>query len=134
MSSLVVFNRVYRLERPWVMLLFSIQLCSYCPSNILSRSPPPPLPPSLAGGRGVVWCWDVLEFNTLHLTGNRTYKIALPPKQKHRRGGGLRQINTCCQVHLQVNCKEKPTFSIWSLLVIWSMEVPFLLKATKSGY
>jgi hypothetical protein len=42
------------------------------------------------------------EFNTLFLTRFRTYKIALQPKQKPRRGGGLRQINTCVEVPLQV--------------------------------
>ena len=29
---------------------------------------------------------------TMYLTRFRTYKIALPPKQKPRRGGGLRRI------------------------------------------
>jgi hypothetical protein len=36
----------------------------------------------------------------LFLTRFRTYKIARPPQQKHRRGGGLRQINTCRKVSL----------------------------------
>ncbi len=43
------------------------------------------------------------EFNTLYLTRFRTYKIALPPQTKSRKGGGLRQINTCCKVPLRVN-------------------------------
>jgi hypothetical protein len=34
------------------------------------------------------------------------------PKQKARRRGGFRQINTCRQVPLQVNFSEKPTFMI----------------------
>jgi hypothetical protein len=45
----------------------------------------------------------VQEFNTLYLTRFRNHKIARPPKQKPRRGGVLRQINTCREVPLQVN-------------------------------
>ncbi len=43
MSSLLVFNRVYRLEIQSVMLVFSTQLCEllYCSSSILSGSSPP---------------------------------------------------------------------------------------------
>jgi hypothetical protein len=46
MSSLLVFNRVYRLERQLVMLVFSTQLCEYCPSTItlVYLSHPSPLP------------------------------------------------------------------------------------------
>jgi hypothetical protein len=44
------------------------------------------------------------EFNTLYLTRFKTYKKLLNhPKLKPRRGGGLRQINTCRKVPLQVN-------------------------------
>jgi hypothetical protein len=46
MSSLLVFNRVYRLEIQSVMLVFSAPLVNYRPSNLLSGSPTPspPLP------------------------------------------------------------------------------------------
>jgi hypothetical protein len=40
-----VFFRVYRLKIKSVMVVFSIQLCDFCPSNFLSGSPP--RPPSL---------------------------------------------------------------------------------------
>jgi hypothetical protein len=40
------------------------------------------------------------------------------PRQKLKRGGGLRQINTCRQGPLQVNFYDKPTIKDWSLLVI----------------
>jgi hypothetical protein len=50
------------------------------------------------------------EFNTVYLTRLRTYKIARPPKQKPSRGGGLRQINTCRKVPLQVNFLDDTTF------------------------
>jgi hypothetical protein len=46
----------------------------------------------------------LLEFNTLYLITFRTYKIAKPPQTKTlRRGGRLRQINTCRKVPIQVN-------------------------------
>ncbi len=46
MLSLLVFNRVYRLEIQSVMLVFSTPLVKYCPSNLLTGSPSPlfPLP------------------------------------------------------------------------------------------
>ncbi len=118
MSSLLVFNRVCRLEIQSIMLVFSTQLVNFCPSNLLSASPPQPLPPfpkskyriyrqRVAGrGWGVMSCvgdYILQEFNTLFLTRFRTYKIARPPQIKHRRGGGLKQIKTCRKVPLQVN-------------------------------
>jgi hypothetical protein len=83
------------------MLVFSTQLCELLPSNILSVSPPPPLPPSqrqsteytVQGvGGGVLSCFGdhiLQEYNTLFLTS--------------RKGGGLRQINTCRKAPFQVN-------------------------------
>jgi hypothetical protein len=45
MSSLLVFNRVYRLEIQSVMLVFSIPLVNCCPSTFSLTSPTPsPLP------------------------------------------------------------------------------------------
>jgi hypothetical protein len=46
MSSLLVFNRVNRLEIQSVMLVLSTPLVNKRPSNLLSGSPipPPPLP------------------------------------------------------------------------------------------
>jgi hypothetical protein len=46
MSSLLVFNRVNRLEIQSVMLIFATQLCELLPlaSNLLSGSPAPPPP------------------------------------------------------------------------------------------
>ncbi len=48
MSSLLVFNRVYRLEIQSIMLVFTTPLVNYCRSNLnLTGSPnrpPPPLP------------------------------------------------------------------------------------------
>jgi hypothetical protein len=48
MSSSLVFNRVYRLEIQSVMLVFSTPFVKYCPSRLLTNSPPPlPLFPVL---------------------------------------------------------------------------------------
>ncbi len=41
--------------------------------------------------------------------------FALPPQTKRRRGGGLRQINTCRKLPLLVNFFKKPTFRVWCL-------------------
>jgi hypothetical protein len=43
MSSLLGFNRVYRLEIQSVMLVFSTGFVYYCHSNLLSLPSPPPL-------------------------------------------------------------------------------------------
>jgi hypothetical protein len=46
MSSLLVFNRVYRLEIQSVMLVFSTPLVNWGPSILLTGLPnPPALPP-----------------------------------------------------------------------------------------
>jgi hypothetical protein len=52
------------------------------------------------------------EFNTLYLTRFRTYKIPRPPKTKPGERGGLRQINTCRKVPLQVIFCWMTTFCI----------------------
>jgi hypothetical protein len=71
---------------------------NYCPSNLLSCSPPPPLPTSkyrictksvwLEGGGGGAMLSCVgdhipQEFNTIYLTRFRTYKTALPLSNKN---------------------------------------------------
>jgi hypothetical protein len=87
MSSLLVFNRVYRLEIQSVMLVFSTSFVKYYPSNLLSGSPPPPPPPSQSQstvymyrqcdweGVGVLSCVEdhiLQEFHNLFLTIFRT--------------------------------------------------------------
>ncbi len=88
-----------------------------CPSNLLSGStfPPTPFPVSMfnmylqcvAGRR-----WGDLspvrdhilqETNTLYLIRLKPTILQDHPKQILRRGGGLREINTCRKVPLQVN-------------------------------
>jgi hypothetical protein len=78
----MVFNRAYRLEIQSVMLVFSTQLCellplcfvNYCPSNLLSCSPPiPPFSKSkysiyrqCVAVLGCVGDHILQEFNTLY--------------------------------------------------------------------
>ena len=69
-----------------------------------------------ARGGGIRLCGEHLQqFYSVYLTRFRTYKIALPPQTKPRRGGVRRQISTCRQVPLQVIFKEKTTFRVWCL-------------------
>ncbi len=92
---------------------------NYCPSILLSGSPsptPPPFPKlkyriyrQCVAGRGCggdELCWRPIhilqEFNSLFLTRTEPTKLLHHPKQKPRTGGGLRQINTCRKVPLQV--------------------------------
>jgi hypothetical protein len=101
-SSLLVFNRVYRLEKQSVMLVFSpLSFVNCCPSNLLSSStlPPPPFPMWISGLYTRIQCV---------------------------RGGygiiGLRQINTCRKVPLQVN------FFRWRHFAFPSVSLIFLLS------
>jgi hypothetical protein len=66
MSSLLVFNRFYRLEIQSFMLVFSTPIVNQRPSNLLTGSPtslPPPCPPPCihtmcnggGGGGGRIW-------------------------------------------------------------------------------
>jgi hypothetical protein len=86
MSSLLEFNRVYRLEIQSLMLVFSTPLMKCCPSTFFLTSPP--LPPSqsirtaVGGGVGGVKDHILQEFNTLFLTRFRTYQSATPPQTK----------------------------------------------------
>jgi hypothetical protein len=99
MSSLLVFNRVYRLEIQSVLLVFSIPPVNCCPSTFYLTSPTPPLLPkvnvqyiqTVCGCGGVGGVWGVLRcvvdhilqvFNTAFQTKSRTYKIATPPQTK----------------------------------------------------
>ncbi len=66
---------------------FRPSFVSYCPSNLLSGSPPSQSTEYtdsvwLGEGWGVLSCagdHNLQNFNTLYLTRFRTYKIALPP-------------------------------------------------------
>ncbi len=100
MSSLLVFNRVYRLEIQSVMLVFSIQLRELLPLQPFHWFTSPPLPKVKALYIKTVCGWEgvggvelvgelILQgFNTLFLTRFSTYKIPLPPQTKTWGGGG----------------------------------------------
>jgi hypothetical protein len=83
MSSLLVFNRVYRLEIQSVVLV--ILLCELLPCNLLSGSPyTPPLPKGKVQYIQKVCGWEgVLSCDGDHiLTRFTVYKIAFPPEKK----------------------------------------------------
>ncbi len=125
--SLLVFNKVYRLEIQSVMLVFSTQLCELLPLYLLSGSPSPPIPPSqsqhtvytdsvwLRGGRG---CWVVLEImfcRSLTLCfwpDSEPKKLLHHPKQKPRRGGGPQTDKHLKQSPFTGQFLRKPTFTI----------------------
>jgi hypothetical protein len=91
--------RVYRLEIQSVTLEFSFRrsFVNCCPTNLLSGStPPPPAPFPLS-----ILCWSL----TVYIwTDSEPTKLLDHAQQKPRRGGGLRQINTCCRkVSFKVN-------------------------------
>ncbi len=100
MSSLLIFNRVYRLTSLVHLSRYSPPSKSQCTTlYIIYRQ-------CVAGGRVLSCVGDHIlqEFNTLFLTKFRTYKIARPPQTRTpRTGGGLGQIKTCRKVSLQVN-------------------------------
>ncbi len=47
--------------------------------------------------------------------------------------GGLRQINTCRQVPLPINFKEKPTFTVWCLDIYLVHAVNLFTDLAKGG-
>ncbi len=76
------------------------------------------------------------EFNTtLYLTRFRTYKIARPTQTKPRRGGGLRQINTCRKVPLHVNFFRWRHFALVSIKLIspWYMAIKAVPNTCRDG-
>ncbi len=98
MSSLLVFNRVYRLEIQSVMLHFRPSFANYCSSNLLSSSPTPPLPPfpkstyTVCGWEGMgVLSWLESKFcRSLSLCfwpDSEPTKLQHHPKKKSRKGG-----------------------------------------------
>jgi hypothetical protein len=101
---------VYRLEIPSFMLVFSSQLCellSLCPSLWFNSLPSPsPLPSVIkytvctyavckGGGYGV--CWRPYSVFCIWPDSEPT-KLLHFPRQKRKRGEGLRLIKTCSKV------------------------------------
>ncbi len=131
-----VFIRVYRLEIHSVMLVFRPSFANCCPSNLLSGSTPPtptsPFPVWISihvlyiripcvRGRGFGVLLETIFCRTLTLCiwpDSEPTKLLHHPKQKLRRGRGLRQINTCGKVPFQVNFFRWRHFSLVSLYVV----------------
>jgi hypothetical protein len=67
------------------------------------------------------------EFKTIQYIwpDSEPAKLLYHPKQKPRRGWGLRQINTCRKVPLQVNSFEITTFGIAFFKPNLSTALPF---------
>jgi hypothetical protein len=95
MSSLLVFNRVCRLEIQSVMLVFFTQLCELLPFSLGHLPPSPSLYRQCVVGKGwggeVLSCFEdhiLQEFNTLFLTRFRTYKNCFTTPNKNLGGEG----------------------------------------------
>jgi hypothetical protein len=75
------------------------------------------------GGGGVWGCVGdriLQEFYTLYLSIFRIYKISRPSQiKKPRMGGGLRYINTCRKVSLQVNFLRRRHFALPSMSLVF---------------
>jgi hypothetical protein len=112
--------RDFRLQILSIILVFSTQLYICCSSNLLSRSTLPPFPVSkystyrkyVDGGER---CWVLLETIFCRSLSLCSWPDSEPTKlkQKPRRGGGLRQMNTCRKAPLKVN------FSDYNILFWW---------------
>jgi hypothetical protein len=94
MSSLLVFDIVFRLKIQSVMLVFSTQPCelfiaplTFSLVHLPFPTPPPSHVQTVCGweGVGVLSCVGdhiLQKVNTWFLTRFRTYKIATPPQTK----------------------------------------------------
>ncbi len=127
MSSLRVINRVYRLEIQSVLLVFYYfrpSFVNHCPFRLLSGSPPPfPKSKYCTENKDSLWlgvgggCWVVLEtifcrsLTLCFWPDSEPTKLLHYPKQKPRRGRGLRQINTCAR-NYRPSCRENKPITI----------------------
>ncbi len=107
MPSLLVFNRVYRLEIQTVLLVFSTGFVKHCPSNLLSGQLYPPSLPCV--NTYTVQCTHVCVRGGGGSMGSQE-------------GSGLQtDKHLCRQVPLLVSFREKPTFRAGVFIYIWSM-------------
>ncbi len=114
-----VFIRVYRLElqsywyfRPSTgapLIFYLVQLSTPSPFPVTKYS----ICRWLGWGGG---CWVLLEtIFCMFWPDSEPTKLLDHPKQKPRRGGGLRQINTCRKVPLQINLLRWQHFALVSI-------------------
>ncbi len=84
MSSLLVFNRVYRLEILSVMLVFSTSFVNYCPSNLLSGWLPLPPSPLPCVNKYTVYAYSVCKRGKYGVIGERRPQTDKTPAAKYR--------------------------------------------------
>ncbi len=127
--SLLVFNRFYRQEYSQSCWYFdpSCELAPLYPSHWLTFSPPPfPVWISVGvciysmcnrgGGMGSGCVESINRSYTLGVCpDSKLKKLLYYPKQKPRRREGLRQINTCSQIPLQVIFKKSRHLGLESI-------------------
>jgi hypothetical protein len=99
MSFLLAFNRVYRLEKQSVMMVFSTGFANYCPSN--------PLPSCLA----------LPPLSCVNKYSVYTYTVCKGGVWGHRRGGG--RWNTCRKVSLQIIFLRLRHLALYSISLIF---------------
>ncbi len=74
------------------------------------------------GEKGIGLCGEYLQkLYTVYSPDSEPTNLLYHPKQKPMRGGGLRQINNCGQIPLQVNFKKIRSLGFGVFIVIWSM-------------
>ncbi len=133
------FNRVYWLEIQSCWYFRPLLWTSTPLTFSLVHLPPPPLPVWISTGKcihavyngegrgsgcveGIYSTGVICTLYTVYLTRFRTYKFALPPQTEPRRGGGLRQINTCRQVPVCRSIfKKRRHLGFGVFLDIWPM-------------
>ncbi len=127
MSSLLVFIYWRYSQSCWY---FRPHLWTSVPltQNWFTYPPPPPLLPCVNKYKGMYYVYIqcimggsgcvesiYMSYTLCIWPDSEPTKLLNHPTQKPRRGGGLRQINTCRHVPLLVNFFLKPTLRVWCL-------------------
>ncbi len=121
MSSLLVFNRVYRLEIQSVMLVFSTGFVNHCPSNLLSGLPPPLLS-SLYAAHWLATRWSD--------AAAQWSKAELKSRYGARNRSRNRVWNWVAKLHRLAGRYDNP-MPIWFLTPIAGLKLPSLTKISE---
>jgi hypothetical protein len=84
------------------------------------------------GGGGMGFCWRPYSARVARVLHSEHTKLVDHPKQKPRRGGGLRQINTCSKIPLQVHFFRWRHFALPSMSLIFLRHTPIRILELKS--